>query len=319
MPNKTADYRLLASRQWKNRATGRPSGVLTFNMVKVIDETEADLRALIEGNLGPLPPSADFRSSLIDWLHLRARSIPQRPRTVTMSPEVQAKVKSYPAIGKIRDELSQGKDVSPWLSDSVRKKAADPKADMMFNDWQIIHFHLGNLFVGKNKVKRTDDLLFTFIAPDRAVLIDVQPHGSWAMRDLLRILLKVSPKDMTRCELKGVVGLSNARTDDQILRLRRAGMNAIIVIDGRFFMPPGLGVSSSKHSTRIVRAVQTLMRYVAKARKDLENNTVPQALLQRISQSIGTPVRLGVRIDSGQLILYDKNRNLDVMPLIAIC
>src|ERR1700730_9531584 len=126
----------------------------------------------------------------------------ERRRTVTMSSEVQAKLNGYPAILRIRDELSQGKDVSPWLSDTVRKKPADPKADMMFNDWQIIHFHLGNLFTGKNKVGRTDELLFTFIGDAHAVLLDVQPHGSWAMRNLLRILLRVSPNDLARRELK---------------------------------------------------------------------------------------------------------------------
>jgi hypothetical protein len=287
-------------------------------MVRVIDETEADLRALIERDVGPLLSSGDFLRSLLDWLHFRARSIPQRRRTVTMSSEVQAKLNGYPAILRIRDELSQGKDVSPWLSDTVRKKPADPKADMMFNDWQIIHFHLGNLFTGKNKVGRTSDLLFAFIAADHAVLLDVQPHGSWAMRDLLRILLRVSPNDLTRCEFKGVLGGPRNHTDDEILRLRQAGINPILEIDGRFFMAPGLGVSSSKHSTRIVRAVQTMMRNITKARKELESNTMPKPLLRRISQSIATPVRLGVRIEAGQLVLYDKNRNLCIMLLMPV-
>ena len=204
--------------------------------MRVVDETEADLRALIERDLGPLPTSADFLNSLLDWLHFRARSIPQRRRTVITSPEVQAKLGRYAAIRKIKDELSEGKDVTPWLSDTVRTRQADPKADMMFNDWRIIHFHLGNFFVRKDKVRRTGDLLFAFIADDHAVLLDVQPHGSWAMRDLLLILLRVSPVDMTRCEFKGVVGASRNYTDDEILKLRQAGMNAPIEIDGRLFL-----------------------------------------------------------------------------------
>src|SRR3984893_1298046 len=102
-------------------------------MVRVIDETEADLRALIERDVGPLLSSGDFLRSLLDWLHFRARSIPQRRRTVTMSSEVQAKLNGYPAILRIRDELSQGKEVSPWLRDRVRKKTAERKADVMFH------------------------------------------------------------------------------------------------------------------------------------------------------------------------------------------
>lgn len=68
--------------------------------MKVVDETESDLRALIAGDLGPLPSSAEFLTYLLDWLHFRARSIPQRPRNVIMSPEVKAKVTTYPAISK---------------------------------------------------------------------------------------------------------------------------------------------------------------------------------------------------------------------------
>ena len=189
---------------------------------------------------------------------------------------------------------------------------------MMFNDWQIIHFHLGNLFVGKDKIDRTDDLLFAFIGDTHAVLLDVQPHGSWAMRNLLRILLRVSPSDLAQCEFRGILAGPRNYTDDEILQLRQAGMNAMLEIDGRFFMAPGMGVSSSKHSTRIVRATQAMMRNIAKARKELGNNTMPKPLLRRVSQSIGTPVKLGVRLEAGRLILYDKNRNLDIMLLMSI-
>lgn len=188
----------------------------------------------------------------------------------------------------------------------------------MFNDWQIIHFHLGNLFVGKDKIDRTDDLLFAFIGDTHAVLLDVQPHGSWAMRNLLRILLRVSPSDLAQCEFRGILAGPRNYTDDEILQLRQAGMNAMLEIDGRFFMAPGMGVSSSKHSTRIVRATQAMMRNIAKARKELGNNTMPKPLLRRVSQSIGTPVKLGVRLEAGRLILYDKNRNLDIMLLMSI-
>lgn len=290
-------------------------------MVAVIDETEPDLRALIERDVGPISPSTDFLRALLDWLHLRARSIPQQPRAVIISPEVERQMGKYPAIAKIRNELSRGKDLTPWLSDSVRTKASDPLADMMFNDWQIIHFHLGTIFVRPNKVRGTRDVLFAFIAPDHAVLLDVKPHGRrapppWAMQDLLRILLRVSPGDMTRTEFKGALGLSGGpRTDNEILKLRQSGMNSPIEIDGRVFLAPGLGIATSKHSTRLVRAVQNVMRQIAHTRKMLEGNSMPSHLLRRISRDIGVPVRLGVKMNAGQFVLYDKNRKLDLMKI----
>jgi hypothetical protein len=290
-------------------------------MVAVIDETDSDLRALIERDVGPISPSTDFLRALLDWLHLRARSIPQRPRSVTISPEVEQKMKKHLAIAKIRNELLQGKDLTPWLSDSVRTKQTDPLADMMFNDWQIIHFHLGTIFSRPNKVRRTRDVLFAFIAPNHAVFLDVKPHGRgarapWAMQDLLRILLRVSPSDMTRTEFKRALGsASGPRTDDEILKVRQSGMNSPIEIDGRLFLAPGLGVATSKHSTRLVRAVQNVMRQIAHTRKMLEGNSIPSHLLRRISRDIGVPVRLGVKMTDGQFVLYDKNRKLDLMKI----
>jgi hypothetical protein len=186
----------------------------------------------------------------------------------------------------------------------------------MLNDWQILHFHLGSVFVQPDKIGRTSDLLFAFVAPDHAVLLDVQPHGSWAMRDLLRVLLRVSPTDMTRCEFKGVLGSARGGyTDDEIFKLRQSGMNAPIDIDGRLFLAPGLGVASSKHATRIVRAVQNLGQPIAHMRKVLETNSIPHRLLQQISKNIGVPVRLGVKMHAGQFILYDKNRKLGLIKI----
>ena len=109
----------------------------------------------------------------------------------------------------------------------MRKKASDPKADLMFNDWQILHFHLGTIFVTSKSVRRTRDVLFAFIGSDHVVLLDVKPHGRgvrapWAMQDLLRILFRVSPDDMARTEFKSTllpprVLSGGRRTDDEVL------------------------------------------------------------------------------------------------------
>lgn len=290
-------------------------------MVKVIDDTEVDLRALIERDLGPLSSPIDLRS-LLHWLHFRARSIPQHPRNVIMSPEVTAKLGAYPAISKIRDELVRGNDLSPWLSNRVRVRRADPKADLLFNDWQISHFHLGRLFYRKDKICRTDDLLFAYIGDSHAVLLDVHPHprpgcrDAWVIRNLLQILLRVSPSDMERCEIKGSVGPNF--TDEQIVGYREAGMTYTLEIGGRSFMPPGMGLCTSQHSTRIKLDADRMMGIIAKVRTEVENNRMQMPLLRIVSRSISMPVRLGVRLTGGRLMLYDKSRNLDIALLIAI-
>jgi hypothetical protein len=95
---------------------------------------------------------------------------------------------------------------------------------MMFNDWQISHFHLGNVFVAPRKIGRSGPLMFAHVSSDSAALLDVQPHGSWAVRDLLRILHALSPESVP--ELKGILGTQSNRTDEEIIALRQAGMSA---------------------------------------------------------------------------------------------
>jgi len=280
-------------------------------MVQVVDETDQDLRALIARDFGSIPPATDFSVIVLDWMHYRARLIPRRPRKVLLSPEVTAHSVRYPAINRIKKELESGGDLAPWLSDQIRKRKADPKADLMFNDWQISHFHLGNVFVNPTKVSRTENgkLLFAHISPERAVLLDVKQHGAWAMRDLLRVLLRVSPKDMR--ELKGVLGTQNGDyTDEEIIAARNSGISLMYKLEGRFFMSPGLGVSSSQHGTRLVLAYNRLRREIANVRLDLAANKISAAVRRLLASALGQPVRLGVKIEAGQLVIYDKNRNL---------
>jgi len=113
--------------------------------MQVIDETPADIRRLVEGDFGPFDETREFNLVFLDWLHYRARRIWQHPRKAVVSAEVLEKQKSYPAIAAIRRELEVGGNLSPWLSDRVRRKPQNPRADLMFNDWQIAHFHLGSL------------------------------------------------------------------------------------------------------------------------------------------------------------------------------
>lgn len=281
------------------------------------DETEADLKALIERDLGSLSADVDLRLALLDWLHLQGRQIPVRPRRVALSDTLKGKAARYPAIANIILELSSGGDLTPWLSERVRKRKGDFKADLMFNDWQISHFHLGTVFDRHRRVKRTGDLLFAYLNADRAVLLDVQPHGSWSMVELIRVLVRTSPQDVP--ELKGILGTQGGGyTDDQIFELRRNGLNAPLQIDGKVYMAPGLGIASSGHASRITHLAGAILRALVDTRRALETNTLPRHHMVQLANTIGLPVRLGLRLEAGSLIIYEKTRGLDLTIFRAV-
>lgn len=281
-----------------------------------IDETGADLRNLIERDFGPQPgPLTSI--AVLDWMHYRARIIPRRPRTVMVSQEVAALMATYPAIEQLKTELERGRGVSPWLSDRVRNRKADAFADLMFNDWQISHFHLGSHFVAPDKVERTDDRLFALIKADHAVFLDVKGHGreTYTAQEVLRVLLRTSPEDLP--EWKGAIPQrgSSGWSDAELLELRQAGVSYSIQIDGRLFSPPGLGQSTSRHATRIVvRHFNPLNNAIRGVMMNGLNYPLPAPPAPVIAP---LPARLGIRLrDDGCLVLREKTRAFDVIELL---
>jgi hypothetical protein len=286
--------------------------------VQLIDETEADLRTLIERDFGRLPDDGLANRTVLDWMHYRARLIPCRPRKVIVSEQVAARMAAYPAIKRLKTEFAVGRDVSPWLSDRVRNRKDDPMADLMFNDWQVSHFHLGNVFVSRSKVgprPQGELLLFALVKANRVTFLDLHPHGAWAMQQILHVLLQTSPQDMP--EMKGVLGprSGGGRTDEEHLKLRQSGLTAPIHLDGRMFLPPGLGVSTSGHATRIVFLFNNLSKQIRHIQGLFKDNNLPQQLLRKLA-IVGVPARLGVKLrDDGCLIIHEKTRAIELLAL----
>jgi hypothetical protein len=124
--------------------------------------------------------------------------------------------------------------------------------------------------------------------------------------------LQTSPQDMELHEIKGVLGGPNY-TADQVYELRKVEISAPFQLEGRVFLPPGLSLSG--HATRLRLYVNSLRLSVKRMKKAIESNNLPQDLMSKIAANISLAVRLGLRIDSGQLILMDKYRQIDLSSM----
>lgn len=275
----------------------------------VHDETESDIRRLIEADFGLLAEGKRLSDAFLDWLHYRARRIPRVPRQVIVSREVTAKLGQFPAVSRIHAALQLGLDVSAHLNEGVRTDKANHQADMLFNDWQIVHFHLGNVLITRTKMSRTKPVLFAHIAHDKAILLDIRDHGpefgrsQWTQTELLEILLRADPN--TGYQVKGVTG--QRLTDQQYSNLRSNRTNTIMEINGKALMP-GMGISASGHSSRIMSHYIFFDRHVRHYREMFEKDQVPAEFKQAIYSALGVPVRLGVGYDEGGLSIIEKNR-----------
>jgi hypothetical protein len=271
--------------------------------MRVIDDTDADLRTLITADFRSVS-IPDLHAAFLNWLHYKARRVPALPRAVYMSTEVTSLLPTYAAISKIAFALRNGFEVEHWLSDAKTRRA-NHAADLMFNDWQISHFHLGDFFQTPSVVRRTGPLLFAHISAAEATLLDVQLHGAWTSTVLLEILLRTNPRALEKYEAKGIT--PSQLTDEQYKNLRANGANAAIAVNGRAFMP-GMGLMSSRHSMRLVLYADHLRRWVQDLSTKFQADQVPTELKAAIYRSLGVPVRMGVIYSGGALLIIDKNR-----------
>jgi hypothetical protein len=155
-------------------------------------------------------------------------------------------------------------------------------------------------------IHRTGPLIFVHITAEEATLLDVQPHGSWTMMELLETLLRTNPPGLERYEGRGIT--PRRLSDEQYKNLRAKHCNVAIEIAGRAFMPGG-GMLASGHASRLYLYRDWFFRMIEKLQHDLGADLVEPHLKPAIYARLGVPIRLGAYYDDRGLAIIDKNRN----------
>lgn len=213
----------------------------------------ADWKAYLQQNLASQGYQADPLESIDSISHkffnVQRRKIHQTPRQVHESREFQCpatQVKGYQAL---KAKFIAGGDVTPHLSKRLLESDYD---DYLLNDWGIHHFHLGENIENSGFIERAGPLLFAYVTPTDVFCINVFPHGVWAEQELIRILHRNWPDAISNFRLNGALSLERSLSNDDIAKLRKAGIQALIQIEGVVYGPMGGGYSSNGTSTRAV-------------------------------------------------------------------
>lgn len=155
------------------------------------------------------------------------------------------------ALDALLKRIESGEDLTPHLSRAIKtahdsgadrrqgKLAGRKDRDLLIADWGIHHLHLSTTLEEDGFVKRTSDLLFAAFTPEDAYLINVYPHGSWALMDVLETLVRNWAESGILTQAAWVNGLTQRRTDEDRLRLRNSGVAQPVEIDGKVYSPPG--------------------------------------------------------------------------------
>ena len=198
------------------------------------------------------------------------RLIPSVPRTVHQSREMLASAKATEHADELQALLTKvrnGDDLRPHLSKRAatayvpQAKAAGkgnqqrPDRDVLLAAWGLHHLHLSSDLESNGKwVKRGNDLLIGAFGSRDAYLIGIYPHGSWALRELMQIVVDNWPD--AGIVLKNISGLRLASpepTDEERLKLHNAGVMVMLEINGVVYAP--IGQTTAGTPMMVTRAV----------------------------------------------------------------
>jgi len=207
----------------------------------------------------------------IAWFKWQRRLIIKKTRILKKSKEFNCPKNRINGHKKLEEAISNGFDLSPWLSISIKKLKYE---DEMLNDWGIHHLHLGENKKTDGFIERTNELLFAVFTNDTCYEIGIFKHGDWSEIDLLEIINNNFPELINSKKLKGIVDIQySPKTRKEILDLRKAHVCYLIKLsDGSILLPPGGGVATDGSSIDAVTIADYWGHIFRKAEKDIEEN-----------------------------------------------
>ena len=134
-------------------------------------------------------------------------------------------------------------------------------------DWGLHHLHLTTEMESDGFVKRTGDLLFAAFTDDDAYLIGIYPHGSWALKDLIEIVVRDWPGNSVVMPSMSGVRLTRPVSEEEHLELRKGGVATFVEVDGTVVMP-ALGMTTAGTPVRVTLRINKM----ARALRDLREN-----------------------------------------------
>lgn len=267
------------------------------------------------------PGEDNFTEKLLHILLLdEAKNIVPIPRTVEESDTIEKRLKEIPehrriAYAAIKKKLEDGEDVLGHLSDKAKKSKF---TDLLLADWGIHHLHLS---IHKKKpsdrfYQRSGFLAFVKIELDKALIVDIRPHGEdsvFCKRELLEILHRNWPDQLEPHRLRSVIDVAYEPSDEERHALRKAGVNVITKIGDAVYMGPGGGITGAATSLTVGMQVDRVMRTVKHFEETATNRQ------QVIAQRLGVPdhqVKLELRFDRGMRV-FETTTNSDVTRLLS--
>lgn len=216
---------------------------------------------------------------LFHYINWRKRFIKEKKRNVVFSNEIKQNP-LYPkykkAIENIKYKSQLGKELVTHLSKQIAFNAytqnstsKDNDKDNFLNAFGIHHFHLGEKYKKKDKVKdinfigRTGALLFVLVKEDTLYLIDILPYHNFGNLNLFKIIKRNWEYLIERYEFKDILQIRNSnRNDKETQSLLQSGINPTIQIDDKIYSFSS--ITTSGHDMNVSRNIDLMVEHLNK-------------------------------------------------------
>jgi hypothetical protein len=174
------------------------------------------------------------------YFNLLKRVVPIAKRRVHIGAGLVCPPEHLAGYQELTRKVQAGEDLRPYHSKRILDLDYN---EGQLNDWGIHHLHLGAKMEPTGVfIERTGPVLYARFRSEHAYFITIQKHGAWSDLKLLEEL------DANWPNLLASVPTISARgpnpTDREIAAARRAGVQALVHVNGKVVMPMGGGMTT---------------------------------------------------------------------------
>ena len=187
----------------------------------------------------------------IRWQSWQRRIVPPAKRDVVKAHEFTCPPLLQKGLENLEREFGTGAEVWQWQSKLIDRPSFE---DGLFNDYKVVHFHLGTGMEMGGYIARTKELLFAIVDPTTVYEIGVYTHGDWYELDILDIIDRNWPQLLDAVTLRGFSDVKCPTTREEVKLLREGHVVSIMKLaSGRIIAPPGEGMATDGTSVEAVR------------------------------------------------------------------
>lgn len=261
-----------------------------------------------------IPIRAKIEDMLLEYLTIHKKLVFPRPRNIYVTPDLEKKLVNHDkreVVEVIRKRLELGHDVNQFQS----KRLFQTKFhDHLLYEWNIHHFHLSLKMDKKNKAfKKSDQLLFTYIDENNAILLDIEPHneGVFADEKWLEIIDNHFPEFLEPYLDNHITDISPNLNPIERQKLWNYGYTiGMTKVNGKIVHSPGIGRMTSGHSIIVTKTCDEILRWLYNLNDAFDNNLDPICKMYNLNPEVSN---FKLRLGDPTIELFEQNSDTSLL------